>query len=252
MKRSIIMLTLFFISVSHSHAQRQMEYLDRGVVAVRNAEGHVFVSWRLLATEPQETAFNLYRNIGNGKVEKLNKEVISKTTHFIDTKADSTQSINYFVKTITKGMEGAASKSFNLKPGNRPYFSIALQTPPGYSPNDGSVADLDGDGEYEIVLHQVGRSHDNSQAGVTDPPIFQAYKLDGTLLWSINLGKNIREGAHYTQFMVYDLDGDGRAEVAMKTADGSMDARGNIIGDSTKDWRNDRGYILWTGIPDHL
>jgi rhamnogalacturonan endolyase len=93
-------------------------------------------------------------------------------------------------------------------------------------------------------LHQSGRGRDNSQAGITDPPIFQAYKLDGTLLWSINLGKNIREGAHYTQFMVYDLDGDGKAEVAMKTADGSIDGQGNVIGDSTKDWRNDRGYIL--------
>src|SRR5688500_2460653 len=89
-----------------------------------------------------------------------------------------------------------------------------------------------------------GRGKDNSQRGITDPPIFQAYKLDGTLLWQINLGKNIREGAHYTQFMVYDLDSDGRAEIAMKTADGSIDAKGNVIGDSSKDWRNDQGYIL--------
>ncbi len=121
---------------------------------------------------------------------------------------------------------------------------MALQTPAGYAPNDASVGDLDGDGEYEIILHQTGRAKDNSQAGITDPPIFQAYKMNGTLLWTINLGKNIREGAHYTQFMVYDLDGDGRAEIAMKTADGSMDAKGKIIGDSSKDWRNERGYIL--------
>ncbi|MGC4232798.1 MAG: rhamnogalacturonan lyase, partial [Niabella sp.] len=81
-------------------------------------------------------------------------------------------------------------------------------------------------------------------AGFTDPPLIQAYKLNGQLLWTINLGKNIREGAHYTQFLVYDLDGDGKAEVAMKTADGSIDGRGTVIGDSTKDWRNERGYIL--------
>jgi rhamnogalacturonan endolyase len=244
MKRFLVTFTLSLICVSYVHAQRQMEYLDRGVVAVRNGEGNVFISWRLLATEPKDLAFNVYRTIGNSKAEKLNKAVISQTTHFIDLMADSTISIKYFVRTVVKGKEGVASKPFNLKPGNRPYFSIALQTPPGYSPNDGSVADLDGDGEYEIILHQVGRSHDNSQTGITDPPIFQAYKLDGTLLWTINLGKNIREGAHYTQFLVYDLDGDGRAEVAMKTADGSMDAKGHVIGDSTKDWRNDRGYIL--------
>jgi rhamnogalacturonan endolyase len=131
-----------------------------------------------------------------------------------------------------------------LQPGNQPYLSIPLQTPKGYAPNDGSVGDLDGDGQYEIVLHQAGRGRDNSQAGETDPPIIQAYRLDGTLLWSINLGKNIREGAHYTQFMVYDLDGDGRAEVAMKTADGTVDGKGNVIGDSTRNYRNERGYIL--------
>ena len=87
---------------------------------------------------------------------------------------------------------------------------------------DASVGDLDGDGEYEIVVHKVGR-RDNSQDGETTEPIFDAYRLDGTRLWRINLGKNIREGAHYTQFMVYDLDGDGRAEFACKTADGTVD-----------------------------
>lgn len=244
MRKSFAGLCLLTLTISFAYSQRQMENLDRGVVAVRNPEGNVFVSWRLLATEPPDIVFNLYRSMGNGKTEKLNKEVISKVTHFIDTNNDTTLHRTYFVKTVIKKKEGTASKAFNLKPGSAPYLSIPMQTPPGYSPNDASIAHLDGDGEYEIVLHQAGRGRDNSQAGVTDPPVFQAYKLDGTLLWSINLGKNIREGAHYTQFMVYDLDGDGKAEVAMKTADGTTDAKGNVIGDSTKDWRNARGYIL--------
>jgi rhamnogalacturonan endolyase len=244
MKKIIISLCLIITILPLVHSQRMMEYLDRGVVAVRNPEGNVFVSWRLLVTEPDDIAFNIYCTAANGKTTKLNKIAVSKTTNFIDTNTDTTKARSYFVKTVVKGKEGAASKAFTLKPGSAPYFSIALQTPQGYSPNDGSVADLDGDGEYEIVLHQTGRAKDNSQAGITDPPIFQAYKLDGTLLWSVNLGKNIREGAHYTQFMVYDLDGDGRAEVAMKTADGTIDAKGNVIGDSTRDWRNDKGYIL--------
>lgn len=238
-----ILLPCFLLLSIGSTAQRQMENLDRGVVAVRNGEGKAFVSWRLLGTEPTNLGFNLYRSL-NGKTEKLNKEPIGKTTNFLDNNADTSTAASYFVKPVANGKEGAASKAFVLKAGNAPYFSIALQTPPGYNVNDGSVGDLDGDGEYEIILHQVGRSHDNSQAGQTDPPILQAYRLNGTLLWSINLGKNIREGAHYTQFMVYDLDGDGRAEVAMKTADGSIDGTGNVIGDSTKDWRNDKGYIL--------
>jgi rhamnogalacturonan endolyase len=226
-----------------SHAQRLMEDLDRGVTAVCNADGKVFVSWRLLGTESGDLAFNLYRT-AKGKTEKLNKTPIDKVTGFLDNNSDTTIAKTYFVKTVVKGKEGAASRSFTLQPGNKPYFSIPLQTPKGYAPNDASVGDLDGDGQYEIVLHQAGRGRDNSQAGLTDPPVFQAYKLDGTLLWTINLGKNIREGAHYTQFMVYDLDGDGKAELAMKTADGSTDGQGNVIGDSTKDWRNDRGYIL--------
>ena len=73
------------------------------------------------------------------------------------------------------------------------------------------------------------------QTDLPIPPIFQAYKVDGTFLWEINLGKNIREGAHYTQFMVYDLDGDGIAEFACKTADGTVDGKGKVIGDSTRD-----------------
>lgn len=243
MHKLFILPLIFFIGVIPVLAQRQMEFLDRGVVAVRNTEGNIFISWRLLAIEPNNTAFNVYR-VTKGKTEKLNKSAITKTTSFVDKYTDSSHQISYYVKTVAKGKEGAASKLFDLKPGSAPYYSIALQTPAGYSPNDGSVADLDGDGEYEIVLHQSGRGRDNSQAGVTDPPIFQAYKLDGTLLWTINLGRNIREGAHYTQFMVYDLDGDGKAEVAMKTADGTIDAKGNVIGDSSKDWRNAKGYIL--------
>lgn len=245
MKLTIISISLLFnfINSNEIFAQRNMEDLDRGVVAVRNKEGKVFVSWRLLGNESKDLAFNVYRN-RDGKQQKLNAQPVTATTHFIDEGIDSTMKASYVVKTVINGKESAASKPFLLRSGNLPYFSIPLQTPAGYAVNDGSVGDLDGDGEYEIVIHQTGRARDNSQAGQTDPPIFQAYKMDGKLLWTINLGKNIREGAHYTQFMVYDLDGDGRAEIAMKTADGSIDGLGNVIGDSTKDYRNPRGYIL--------
>jgi rhamnogalacturonan endolyase len=242
-KSRLICSVLLALLATNAKAQRQMESLDRGVIAVRNAEGKVFVSWRMLGTEANDIAFNLYRTTG-GRTQKLNSQPISKTTNYADELVDTNSSRSYTVKTIIKGKESDASKPFVLKAGSAPYFSVPLQGPVGYSANDGSVGDLDGDGEYEIVIHMVGRAHDNSQAGITDPPVFQAYKLDGTLLWTINLGKNIREGAHYTQFMVYDLDGDGRAEVAMKTADGTIDSKGKVIGDSSKDYRNERGYIL--------
>jgi rhamnogalacturonan endolyase len=231
-----------------AYAQRQMERLGRGVVAVNQGDGKVFVSWRLLGDDPEATAFNLYRATTGAKAAKLNAKPIADLTFFVDEKADLTKAVSYFVRPVINGREREASKAFTL-PANAPvrqYLSVPLQTPPGYAPNDASVGDLDGDGEYEIVLHQAGRGRDNSQAGMTDPPILDAYKLDGTLLWRINLGKNIREGAHYTQFMVYDLDGDGRAEVACKTADGTIDGKGKVIGDPNADWRNPEGSFITT------
>ncbi|TMI71589.1 MAG: rhamnogalacturonan lyase [Bacteroidetes bacterium] len=240
-KTAITQLSFFFALAAS--AQRPMEYLDRGLVATPDNNGDVFISWRLLGTEDYKQGFNLYKTT-NGKTARLNKTSIIATTNFVDRKIDSTQSFRYTVKAIINGKEEKQGASFNYAAHAKPYLSIPLQTPAGYSANDASVGDMDGDGEYEIVIHLVGRGRDNSQAGTTTSPIFQCYKLNGTLLWEINLGKNIREGAHYTQFMVYDLDGDGKAEIAMKTADGSIDAKGNVIGDSTKDYRNDKGYIL--------
>ena len=245
--RAFVLAGLLLGAVSSAApVPRQMEHLGRGVVAIPQGDGNVYVGWRMLGTDPDDIAFNLYRSVAGGVPVKLNTNPITTTTDFVDHDANLGQTNAYCVRPILNGQEQAASASFTL-PANSPaqqYLTIPLQTPAGYRPNDASIGDLDGDGEYEIVLHQTGRSRDNAQAGMTDPPIFEAYKLDGTLLWRINLGKNIREGAHYTQFMVYDLDGDGRAEVAMKTADGTTDGKGKVIGDASKDYRNAGGKIL--------
>jgi len=238
-KSLIIPVLVFFVSLS-TMAQRQMEYLDRGVIAIRNSNDSVYIGWRLLGTEPNDIAFNLYHQSGNNKPILLNKTPIKESTNFEDGRQDFSVDNSYFVKAILNGQEQKASKSFTIK-ANSPaqqYINIALRTPPGYTPNDISVGDLDGDGEYEIIVHQTGRGFDTPSPGISDIPIFQAYKMDGTFLWQISLGKNIREGAHYTQFMVYDLDGDGIAEFACKTADGTIDGLGKVIGDSTKDWRS--------------
>lgn len=247
-KFSLLKLTIVFtvFQISNSFAQRQMENLDRGLVAIYQGNGNAYLGWRILGNEPDEIAFNIYKSVNKGKEIKLNKEPILKTTDFVDTNLDTLKTNTYTVKTVLKGKETETSKAFTLneKPAAIPYLSIPLKTPTGYTPNDASVADLDGDGEFEIILHQTGKGRDNSQAGITDAPIIQAYKMNGQLLWEINLGINIREGAHYTQFIVYDFDGDGKAEMACKTADGTKDAKGSIIGDAKKDWRNDRGYIL--------
>jgi rhamnogalacturonan endolyase len=238
------MLAIVLCIAPFAHAQRQMEQLGRGVVAIRQSEGHAFVSWRMLGTDPDEIAFNVYRTIDKEPAMKLNEKPITTTTIFIDDHAPATAA-SYFVRPILGGKEAEASAPFVLQAGDlRPYLSLPLQTPEGYHPNDASVADLDGDGEFDVVLHQTGRARDNSRDGVTDPPILQGYTLDGTLLWTINLGKNIREGAHYTQFMVYDLDGDGRAEIVCKTADGTIDGHGKVIGDANANYVGSNGRIL--------
>ena len=247
MIRQILLPSLVVcVLAAEALAQRQMESLGRGIVALRTDETSFFVSWRLLGTDPQGTTFNVYRSTGGGDHVRLNDEPLEKGTNFIDRRADPGQTNSWFVRPVLNGREQDAGSKYVLAANSpvRPYLSIPLKTPDGYTPNDASVGDLDGDGEYEIVLHQVGRGRDNSQAGTTTEPILQGYKLDGTLLWQINLGRNIREGAHYTQFMVYDLDGDGKAEVACKTADGTVDGMGRVIGDREADFRNARGYVL--------
>lgn len=224
-------------------AQRQMEYLNRGIVAIPDGKGNIFVSWRLLATDPADISFNVY-HVENDVSIKLNKTPVTTATAWLDEKADAAKTYTYQVAAIINGKEIKDPRTYTVKANAPAYISIPLQTPAGYTPNDASVGDLDGDGTYEIILHQTGKGHDNSHDGITDPPIFQAYTLDGRMLWQINLGRNIREGAHYTQFMVYDLDGDGKAEIAMKTADGTIDGQGKVIGDSSKDYRNAKGRIL--------
>jgi len=245
-RSKFILLIIILCCTINALAQRQMEKLGRGIVAVRKSADSVFVSWRILGTEPEDIAFNLYRKTGNDTEKRLNALPLTKGTCFYDVGADLNKVNRYIIKPILNTHELAADKPFVLAVNTpiRQYLTIPLRTPVGYTPNDASVGDLDGDGEYEIILHQTGRSRDNASNGITDPPIFQAYKLDGTFLWEINLGKNIREGAHYTQFMVYDLDGDGIAEFACKTADGTVDGAGKVIGDATKDYQNQNGKVL--------
>jgi rhamnogalacturonan endolyase len=216
--------------------ERQMENLNRGVVAVRQGDGSVFVSWRLFGTDPDGLAFDLYRVHGKGTPARVNDHPIGDVTNFVDRRAGTNPALRYFIRPIEQGKEFEPCKSAGVW--EKGYWEIPIQPITDYRPGDVSVGDLDGDGEYDLVLHQTSRDRDNSFAGITGTPVLDAYKLDGTHLWRIDLGINIREGEHYTQFMVYDLDSDGRAELACKTADGTKDGKGKIIGDSTKDWRN--------------
>lgn len=251
-------------------AQYQVEALTRGVFAINKGDG-VYVSWRFFADDPDELAFNLYRSTGGGAPERLNAEPLTGSTSFLDASANTAQSLAYHVRPVLNGTELAASAAFTL-PANSPatpYLRIALQRPANgttptneeffYTPNDMSVGDLDGDGEYEYVVKwEPSNAKDSSQDGYTGNTYLDAYELDGTRLWRIDMGVNIRAGAHDTPFIVYDFDGDGRAEVVFRSAAGTKDGTGTYVADPAKfsgpfpteafshttDYRNSAGRAL--------
>ncbi|MEU1164792.1 rhamnogalacturonan lyase [Streptomyces sp. NPDC005921] len=224
---------------------RQVEALDRGVVSVHTDVGNL-VSWRWLGTDPDDVSFNVYR-----AGTKVNSTPVTGSTNYFHSGAPA--QADYTVRAIVNGVEQADSvHAIQFRAG---YKDVPITPPVGgttpdgvsytYEANDASVGDLDGDGQLDFVLKwQPTNAKDNSQSGYTGDTVLDGVKLDGTRLWRIDLGRNIRSGAHYTQFQVYDYDGDGKAEVAMKTADGTVDGTGAVIGSASADYRNSSGYIL--------
>lgn len=210
--------------------------LGRGLVSVGGDRGNL-VSWRSLAADPADLAFHLYRD-----GTRITEEPLTGVTSHLDEGAPA--DAEYALATVTDGVETLAAEEALAMP--RAFTDIPLDVPSGeHTPNDASVGDLNGDGEFEIVVKwDPNNAKDNSQSGVTGNVYLDAYTLTGDQLWRIDLGRNIRAGAHYTQFQVYDYDGDGSAEVAVKTADGTVDGAGTVIGDAGADHRNDSGYVL--------
>jgi hypothetical protein len=226
-----------------SGSGRQMEDLNRGVISVRSGSGNL-VSWRLLGTEAASTGFNVYRGS-----TKVNSAPITNSTNLLDSGAAADAS--YTVRPVVNGTEQAASEpSLRFAGGN--YLDVPISRPGStYTAGDASVGDADGDGQYEIfVKWDPSDQKDNAQSGVTSNVYLDAYRLNGQRLWRIDLGRNIRAGAHYTQFQVYDYDGDGRAELAVKTGDGTVSGTGQTIGNAGALHRNSTGYII-TG-PEYL
>ena len=250
MKRFSALAVIFIgFAVTIVSAQTyQSEKLNRGVVAIKNGNS-TFISWRLLDTDDKSTTFDLLRD---GTVIQSNMNVTNYTTN------GGTSTSKYQVVAKVNGQE--VDRSEAVSRWTDIFKSVKLDRPasqPGYHyfPNDCSVADLDGDGEYEMVIKwDPSNNQDNSKSGKTGNVYLDAYKFDGTKMWRINLGQNIRAGAHYTQFLVYDFNGDGRAELICKTAPGSIDGEGNYVtavGTSTiqrltntTDFSNESGYIL--------
>jgi hypothetical protein len=227
-----------------------MENLDRGVVAVK-VSGGVYVGWRMFGYEytgtDADTSYILYK-------DGAKLATVTDSTNYLD--AAGTASSKYSVSAVLKGTEGKQSDA--VTPWAQQYLSIPLTKPASqYNANDAAPGDLDGDGKLDIVLKWEGSTKDNSQSGVTDPVYIAGYTLAGKQLWILNLGPNIRSGAHYTQMSVGDFDGDGKAEFACKTAPGTKDGTGAYLStgpaasdDDSADFRNGSGYIL-TG-PEYL
>nr|WP_280874700.1 rhamnogalacturonan lyase [Streptomyces pseudovenezuelae] len=238
-------LTGLTTGTAQAATARQVEKLDRGVVSVHTDSGNL-VSWRWLGTDPNDVSFNVYR-----AGTKVNSTPITGSTTYFH--AGAPAQADYTVRAIVGGVEQADSvHAIQFRTG---YKDVPLSPPAGgttpdgvaytYEANDASVGDLDGDGQLDFVVKwQPTNAKDNSQSGYTGNTILDGVKLDGTRLWRIDLGRNIRSGAHYTQFQVYDYDGDGKAEIAMKTADGTVDGTGTVIGSSSADYRNSSGYVL--------
>ena len=245
----------------------QMEKLGRGTVAIHKQSGN-FISWRLLGTEGDNVTFDLVRD-GQTIASDL------KATNFTD--AAGTVSSTY---QVVKKVDGkAVETSEEAKTWETTYKSMKFERPQGgsyyypekdstdfyhYYAQEGSVADIDNDGEYELLIKWTpSNALDNSSSGFTGNVYYDCYHLTPSVgneetpkrLWRIDLGKNIRSGSHYSMPMFFDFNGDGKAELICKTGPGSIDGQGHYVSeaaddetikntDNTKDYRNKSGHIL--------
>ena len=252
MKKTFLLTFLTLSAVLCTAAQTaynlqdmQREKLGRGVVAMRTDERHVLISWRYLESDPADVCFEVLRD---GK--RIATCTPTEPTTYVDENT-AEQATTYTVRPTSGKIKGSWTVEANAPIG---YLSIPLDrpatelsydgSPVEYNANDATMADLDGDGEMELILKwDPSNSRDNSQSGITNQTYIDAYKLNGKTkkgngrMWRIAMGNNIRSGAHYTQMMAYDLDGDGCAELVLKTGDGTTDGTGKVIGDASADYR---------------
>ncbi|MBQ8706410.1 MAG: rhamnogalacturonan lyase [Paludibacteraceae bacterium] len=256
MKRLILSLMVAVMALAVSaqpnySSERQQENLNRAFIVFNTDDGTTVTSWRYFGDQADYT-YEVYRN---------DKKMVStkKTSHIFPLESYVTDT--YQLK-VYDGTGNLVETSEALHPQTVGGYRIKLQQPTPresgvtYTANDCSLGDVNGDGEYEIIMKwDPSNSQDNSKSGKTDDVYIDCYKLDGTRLWRLNLGPNIRAGAHYTQFLVYDFDGDGKAEMMCKTAPWSKDAKGNYVSsaaddatikaaDNSKSYRNSSGYVL--------
>ena len=227
-----------------------------------NASGisSALISWRLLKTDPSNVAFDIYKSVDGETEIKLNEEPIFYTTSWVDADIDISKT-NVYRVTLANQAETLCDYTFTSEMAEKFYHEIKLNmnVPDAsitYSPDDIQLGDLDGDGELEIVVKR--EPYDGANMGVwfNGTTLLEAYKMDGTFLWRIDLGINIRSGSHYTSYILYDFDGDGLCEIAFRSSEGTKFADGKIITDANgkvNDYRNrqtdGKGWYSGAAIP---
>lgn len=191
------------------------------------------ISWRLLKTDPSNVAFDIYKSEDGGVEVKLNETPITNATSWSDKDIDVDKSNTYRV-TLANQTESLCEYTFTSDMAKKYYREIRLNVNVpdaslAYTPDDIQVGDLDGDGELEIVVKREPYDGANQGEWRNGTTLLEAYKLDGTFLWQIDMGINIRSGSHYTSYILYDFDGDGRCEIAFRSSEGTKFADGKTI-----------------------
>ena len=261
MKRILAILILCSAGFLAGAQTFQEEKLDRGFAGVDTPDGF-HLSWRTFPADKQDAPYDIWRSTDGAKALKISSKSIKNTGDFFDTSADLSKDNTWILKSGSKELASFSRKGAE----GVPYIEIPVQKPsprsifrvtqrsygtsdsynPGdesddysFSASDCSVGDLDGDGELEIVLKwEPSNASTPERTGLTGVTLLDAYKMDGTLLWRIDLGHNIRSTYATTNFVVYDLDSDGKAELVCKTADGTVDGTGAVLGNPRADWRS--------------
>jgi rhamnogalacturonan endolyase len=226
--------------------ERIQERLNRGIVALPVDNTEVYIGWRLLSTDTGSVAFNLYRISGNGSPVLLNDKPVINTTDFIDRDPVNNGTSSYFVRTVINGVEGASSENANIILPTEKDSCIYIKLDGDYSAIRAGVGDLDGDEQYEYIIKRpkinfdpwMGDWREGKGFWRPSPETYklEAYRLDGTLMWHYDMGWSIEVGVWFSPYVIYDLNGDGCAEVALKAGEG--------------DFRQPDGRV-WTG-PEYL
>lgn len=251
MKKIIYILFLLTLLVHSVSAQRQVEELNRGLIAIYKGGSTVYLSWRLLAKDDWTIGFNVYRSTNGAAAVKLNAAPVTNSTNYSDASADITKSNVYYVKTVVDGVELETSESFTLAANtpNRQFFLVNLQsTPITYDVLHVYAGDVDGDGDFDYIVKRMPSDAKYNYI------FLECYLNDGTFKWRINLGPNVETyiSTMTSPVLVADFNGDGKAEIIAKTGEATTFGNGYTIPDTNGDGKTDYNTHAGSGTQANI